>query len=162
MRALRYPRVATAADLARAAAGATAVGVPLAAADPPGWLVLLLVAALALFAAHALGACARAMHRVCLERDGLVIQPRGVRIPWRALETLDLRYYSTRRDGERGWLELRLHAGSARARIDSRLDGFRGVLERATRAARERDLALSAATVANLARLGLSPPEPRR
>lgn len=55
-------------------------------------------------------------------------------------------------------MQLELRAGRSTIRLDSRIDGFVRVVERATRAAEARGLPLSAATVANLEALGVSPP----
>ena len=66
-----------------------------------------------------------------------------------ALQHLD--YFSTRRDGRGGWMQLRLRAGGASVRLDSGLAGFEQILERAVGAAEGRRLELSATTAANLA-----------
>jgi hypothetical protein len=63
---------------------------------------------------------------------------------------LRLDYYSTRRDGEGGWMQLRLGDARRTIRIDSGLEGFAELVGEAARAAARRDLALDAATLANL------------
>ena len=69
-----------------------------------------------------------------------------------------LAWFSVRRGGSKGWMELSLGAGRARVRIDSRLDGFHEVAQRAAAAARERGLDLDTVTSANLASLDRASP----
>ena len=54
-------------------------------------------------------------------------------------------------------MQLVLRGGGKRHTLDSRLDGFAAVVERAARAAAARHLELNVATTANLAALGIRP-----
>ena len=74
----------------------------------------------------------------------------GAAIRWDDLRLLRLDYYSTRADREGGWMQLKLGDAQRTIRIDSELDGFVRIGDRAARAAAERGLALDAATLANL------------
>jgi hypothetical protein len=76
-------------------------------------------------------------------------------IRWDALDQFALRYYALRRDKEGGWMDLKLGAGGIVVTLDDRLDGFRLILERAWKAARDRDLGISSSTYANLTAAGL-------
>ena len=147
MSVLRYPRRSVAADVAAGASGIAICALPLAAGAPPGWLGALLAGGLALFAAFTVESCARLRRRYRVDA--------GTAIRWDDLDALELRYYCTRRDGRGGWLQLRLRAGGQALRVDSRLQDFEQVLERALAAAVRRDVALPAATVANLHALGV-------
>jgi len=71
-------------------------------------------------------------------------------IRWDDLRLLRLDYYSTRADREGGWMQLKLGDAQRTIRIDSDLDGFVQIVERAARAAAERGLPLGASTLANL------------
>ena len=155
MSVLRYPRRSVAADVAAGASGIAICALPLAAGAPPGWLGALLAGGLALFAAFTVESCARLRRRYRVDEAGLRVDPAGTAIRWDDLDALELRYYSTRRDGRGGWLQLRLRAGGRGLRVDSRLQDFEQVLERALAAAARRDVALPAATVANLHALGV-------
>jgi len=84
--------------------------------------------------------------------------PLGATIRWDDLDSIKLAYYSTRRDRRDGWMQLELRAGSSRIRLDSRIDGFTALVERAARAAEARGLERSAATAANLEALGVEAP----
>lgn len=151
MNELRYsPRVLLL-DGLRSIAGIAAAGLPLALARPPTWLAAVLAVLLMLFLVHLGMTVARGRRCYLLGEDALRVMPVGTTIDWERLDALHLDYFSTRRDGRAGWMQLRLRAGEARVRVDSSLAGFDELLGRAVRAARRRGLELSAATSANLA-----------
>lgn len=77
-------------------------------------------------------------------------------ISLRELDRIKLAYYSTRRDGRGGWMQLELRSGSSKLRLDSRLEGFAKVVEASARAAEARGLGLGVATQANLEALGIN------
>ena len=59
-------------------------------------------------------------------------------IEWDRLDRLKLSYFSTKRDRSDGWMQLTVgSAGGRTVKIDSSLDGFHDVVERAARAAAE-------------------------
>jgi hypothetical protein len=80
---------------------------------------------------------------------------RRASIVWGELDRMKLAYYSTRRDRQDGWMQLELRSGRSRIRLDSRITGFTELVKMSVRAAEARGLALSAATLANLAALGV-------
>ncbi len=64
-----------------------------------------------------------------LGRDTIVVRgPRTVEVAWSALRSVDLSYFSTRRDGEGGWMQLRLDGAGGTIRIDSDLERFADVV----------------------------------
>jgi hypothetical protein len=150
MNELRYSPGALLLDAVRSVAGIAATGLPLALARPPSWLAALLALVLLLFLAHLGVTIGRARRRYLLADDVLRVLPGGTTIDWERLDALHLDYFSTRRDGRSGWMQLRLRAGDARVQVDSSLRGFDALLARAVCAARRRRLELSAATSANL------------
>jgi hypothetical protein len=78
------------------------------------------------------------------------------RLPWQQLRRLRLAYYAPRRARRDGWLQLTLRGRSGPAiRIDSNLEGFDELLQRAAGVARHNELTLDTTTQANLAALGL-------
>lgn len=88
--------------------------------------------------------------------DGIAARgPMGGAIAWPVLERLDLRYFSTRRDRGDGWLQLTLAGGGTTLKLESSLEGFDHVLERAADAARANGVALSETTQQNLQTMGL-------
>ncbi|NBB83561.1 MAG: hypothetical protein GVY28_09170, partial [Alphaproteobacteria bacterium] len=96
---------------------------------------------------------------VALGPDGITARgPLGTRIDWDALDRLDLRYFSTRRDRSDGWLQLTLGAGGRRLKLESGLDGFDRILERAADAARANRVLMSETTMQNLQTMGIAAP----
>ena len=83
---------------------------------------------------------------------------KGATIPWSEMHEFKLSYFSTRRDREGGWMQLRLRGGKRTIRLDSTLEGFDKLSRHAARAARRHDLELSPDTVQNLNALGVLEP----
>lgn len=81
---------------------------------------------------------------------------RRTSIAWAELDRMTLAYYSTRRDRRDGWMQLELRSGRKKVRLDSRIEGFAEVVGKSASAAKCRGLTLNAATLSNLATLGVS------
>lgn len=124
--------------------------VPLAA--PVEWVA---AAAALLFLVYFARTVRRQLTHIELDEAGIRVrgpamgQPRAA-IRWADLRLLRLDYYSTRRDGEGGWMQLRLGDARHTIRIESDLDGFAELVGAAARAAAQRNLPLDAATAENL------------
>jgi len=104
-------------------------------------------------------------HRVRITADaaGIAVKGGPVRqLKWQELDGLTLRYYSTRRSRQDGWMTLRLKAAGRSLSIDSHLEGFEDVARLAAAAAKARNLDLDAATQGNFAALDLPVAEPRQ
>jgi hypothetical protein len=124
--------------------------VPLAA--PVAWVT---TAAAALFLVYFGRTVCRQLTHIELDESGIRVRGPvaglpGAAIRWADLCLLRLDYYSTRRDGEGGWMQLRLGDARHTIRIDSDLEGFAELVGAAARAPPRHDLALDAATAANL------------
>ena len=154
MTELRYPRSVVTTDALRGVAGCAVALFVCIAVGPVLWLNVLLIAVAAVFAVFAIRALARSRQRFCLETGALHIAPGNHRAAWSDLASLRLSYFSTRRDHREGWLELKLRIGAHSVCVDSRLNGFEALLDRALAAARRNRLPLSAATCRNLDWLG--------
>ena len=154
----RYPPRALGLDYAGSTAGlACSLGLIgyLRLAAPVAWVV---TAAAALFLVYFGRTVCRQLTHIELDETGIrargpALGPLSAAIRWDDLRLLRLEYYSTRADREGGWMQLKL--GDAQRtgqtiRIDSDLDGFAQVVERAAQAAAQRGLALDAACLANL------------
>ncbi len=153
----RYPLAKLAPDYLRAGVGIAVVGLPLATMELPGVVRAVLACLMVLFVAFAVQNLLQHRNRVEMTETTLVMRPTGTRIDWQGLTRLRLAWFTVRRGGSKGWMELELRAGRSRVRIDSRLDGFDEVVHRAAEAARERGLDLDPVTLANLRTLGLVP-----
>ncbi len=136
---------------------------PLVAFDLPSPTVWILGLLSACFAMYGLGVMRRQRTRVETDEEGLRFSPPRRRIAWNEITRFGLSYFSTRRDGARGWMELKVASPAATLRVDSRLERFDELVARAWRAAShcgvEPDLT-TRANLANLEALGMKAGEP--
>ena len=155
---LRYPRQTLWADYIRAAAGVLLCGAPLLLLEVNRWLALILAAGFLLFALFLVRTALRHHTRYVLGPDTLCADgPAGTLVEWSRLDRMKLSYFSTKRDRTDGWMQLTVgSAGGRTVKIDSSLDGFHDVVERAARAAEATACDLSEATRANLRAMGIS------
>jgi hypothetical protein len=155
---LRYPRATLWADYIRASAGVLLCGLPLLFLEVNHWLALVLGAGFVLFALFLARTALRDRTRYLLASDTLCADgPAGGVVEWNRLDRLTLSYFSTKRDRSDGWMQLTVGSAGGRAvKIDSSLDGFHDVVERAAEAAGSTHTALSRATRANLRAMGIT------
>ena len=155
---LRYPRPTLMADYMRAAAGVLLCGAPLLALEVNRWLGAILLAGFLLFAVFLVRTALRHHTRYVLGPDTLCADgPGGTLVEWNRLDRLKLSYFSTKRDRTDGWMQLTVGSvGGRTVKLDSSLDGFHDVVERAARAAEACGLELSHATRVNLRSMGIS------
>jgi hypothetical protein len=150
------------ADYARGGGGFLLCFLPLVLAEP-GSVVGTILGLLAVLFAGFLCRTWRRQHMKIDADDEAVraIGPFGHEIFWHDLTALKLSYYSTKRDKVGGWMQLVLKGGGGKAlKVDSSLEGFGEVVERAVACARRRGIELSPATVQNLESLGYGPAAP--
>ena len=151
----RYTAAALTPDYIRAGAGFVLTAGPLALVDPTPTLAYVLGALAALFVLFAARTAIR--HTTTIQLTDTAIRalgPFGGVIEWAELSRVELRYYSTRRDRAKGWMQLRLRGGRRGLRLDSSVDGFASVAGRVAEEARARGLGLDHSTLENLAALG--------
>lgn len=157
---LRYARASVLADYFRSGAGLILTGAPLLAVEASTTMTVILGSMALLFAAFGIKTILRQRTQVTLDDRGMEMRVLGVRrLDWTDLSALKLAYYATRRDREAGWMQLTLRGPAGRLRIDSTLSQFDRIVERAVQAATERNLAMTAATRANLASMNVILPE---
>jgi hypothetical protein len=151
-----YPPSALVGDYLRAAAGFFPTIAVLASA-PVGLVGGTILGGFAvLFAVFGIRTALR--HCTSIEVTGAALQSSGLlqtSIWWSELDRMKLSYYSTRRDGHSGWMQLKLGAGWSTLRIDSRIEGFSELVMASAKAAELRGLSLDPATSANLQALGI-------
>lgn len=155
---LRYPRQTLWADYMRASAGVLLCGAPLLLLDVNRWLAYILAAGFLLFALFLVRTALRHQTRYVLGPDTLCADgPAGTLVEWARLDRLKLSYFSTKRDRSDGWMQLSIGSTGGRVvKVDSSLDGFHDIVERAARAAEAGGLELGEATRANLRGMGIS------
>lgn len=152
----RYSAAAVNGDLARAAIGLALCSAPIVLVSLQPWLILLLTVPAGLFALFGARTWLRRGLRITVDDNGIAASgPAATQIAWRNLERFKLSYFSTRRDRSNGWMQLSLRGPTGRLSVDSGLDGFDEVCQRAFHAATENEIDLSGATLRNLAELGL-------
>ncbi len=151
-----YPTSAMLGDYVRAAAGLIPTAAILAAM-PVGIVSATVLGGFAtLFAIFGMRTALR--HGTQIEATEAALRASGlvrVSISWSQLDRMKLAYYSTRRDGRGGWMQLELRSGSSTLRADSRIEGFNELVRASAKAAEMRGLSLSAATSTNLQALGV-------
>ena len=128
-------------------------------AQPIPIIQYVLGAIAALFAFFGIRTLLRQLTRVELTETGVrTAGPLGNAIAWDELKSVELRYYSTRRDQERGWLQLKLRSARARLAFDSSLTDFVVLARRAVAEAQTRGQALGPSTLSNLEMIGVPGP----
>ena len=155
MTTLSYPWESVLRDYAGSLGGlALSIG-PLIALDPPALPSVLLAVMAVVFAIYGGLTIDRHFSRVVVDDHAIGVRSiRSMNVSWNDLDDIRLRYYSTRRDGARGWMTIRLGQGRKHIRIESSLDRFETVLEHAARAVRANGLALDDVTARNFAATG--------
>ena len=152
----RYPTVALLRDYACATTGLILAAMPIMFAQPIPIIQYVLGAAAALFAFFGIRTFLRQMTRVEVTDTGIrTAGPLGGEITWDELQSVNLRYYSTRRDQRRGWLQLKLRGVGQRLAYDSSLSDFVTVARRAIAEAQSHGRTLDPATLSNLSMIGV-------
>lgn len=156
MTLMRYPMRVLWASYLQAGVGFAMMTALMVTAAPGATVSVVLIALAALFLGYGLRTALRQATRYgCDERGIAAIGPVSRAIEWGEVVNVKLSYYTTRRDGTSGWWQLDIKGRDSRMRIDSTLDGFGAIAERAIREARARGVELSPTTVENLAPLGI-------
>ena len=149
----RYTPRALNADLLRAGIGLFCCLVPLAAVDFGAVVTLVFAVPAALFAIFGLRTWRNRAITVRVDADGISIPSRT--IAWHDLGGLKLSYFSTRRDRENGWMQLKIQGQNRTIALNSALEDFETVCRAAFEAARRHDIELTDASARNFAALGL-------
>ena len=110
----------------------------------------------ALFAVYGVRTVLRHRTWLGVSEDGITVHGLLRRqLPWDELTRCTLGYYSTRRNRDRGWMQLTLKAGRRSLRIESQIEAFDRIVLRAARAASARGIDLDNTTRENLRALGI-------
>ncbi len=149
----RYSPRALNADLLRAAIGLICCLVPLATVDFGVVVTLVFAVPAALFAIFGLRTWRNRAITVRVDADA--ISTPATTIPWQDLTGAKLSYFSTRRDRENGWMQLKLQGRQRTIALNSALEDFDTVCRAAFEAVRDQDIELTDASARNFAALGL-------
>ena len=146
----RYPVKVIRGAYLRAGIGAAAAGGLALASPGSAALSVIWVTLVAIFLAYGARTYLRGASTVIADQGGLrVAGPRPLVLSWKELTGLRLGYYTTRRDGENGWMELSVRGREGRITLDSDIDGFADIAARSLAAAEASGVALSPATLRN-------------
>jgi hypothetical protein len=155
----RYPPASVYADYARAGMGLLMTVTPLIFLDLSRWVAVPLAACGLLFLAFAVKALLRHLSSIEVTDEAIARHgPFSRSIRWDKLSAMKLSYYATRRERGSGWMQLLLKGAGTRINVESTLEGFDGVAERAADAARQNGVALDTRTVTNLEAMGIEVP----
>ncbi len=155
MTRLRYHRREISADLLRAGAGLAACVTPMFFLEPGAVASYVLAVPAAFFALFGMRTVTNA--RTVFTFDETGIRADGghqANIRWDGLRDVRLSYFSTRRDREAGWMQLKLKGAESVLNLHSSLDGFEDVSRAAFRAAESHGLDLTEASARNFTMLG--------
>jgi len=154
----RYPPASLIPDYLRAGGGLAITGGVLLFVPVAPVMMAAFGGLAALFLLFGVRTAQRQATRIEVTEEGIAAAGWGrVGMEWRELDRVKLRFYSTRRNRAKGWMDLALTAGPRHLVIDSALEGFASITALAHRAARERGLDLSPSTVDNFRFLELDP-----
>jgi hypothetical protein len=157
----RYPLNRVLGDYFVGGSGALMSGGVLALAPTVLYVDILCGGLTGLFLVFTILTAIRHRLRIAVDAEGVRATGGRVRsINWGEVETVTLRYYSTRRSRKNGWMTLTIGAAGRRLAIESHLEGFEVLARHAAEAAAARGLALDPATRSNLAALDIDLPGP--
>jgi hypothetical protein len=139
------------ADYTRAGGGLLLTALPLITVDTTVTVAWMLGAGAFLFAVYGFNTVMRHLGIVeCNETAISVSGPIKRAVAWSEVSDVRLRYFSTRRDGRKGWMQLVVKSPTASVRIESTLVGFADIVALAVKAAKKRGIDLSPTTLGNV------------
>lgn len=126
---------------------------------PQGALILVAIVAV-LFGLFLLRTIARHVTTITVDETNIRVKTLNeFAVPWGRISELSVSYFTTWRNGGKGWMQLRLKGGGKTLRVESSINGFEEITHRAVKAACENHLDMSSATLSNLEALGISVPD---
>lgn len=153
----RYDRRTLLGDYARAAAGLMLAAGPLLLVDTGRIGAIVLVALAFLFLAFGLRTGLRQVTRIRVDSGGVTTTgPFARRIRWDDLASVVLNYYTTKRGGRAGWMQLKVTGGGVTVSAESTLSGFADLVERIAREAAMKGVELPTTTRNNMRALKLT------
>ena len=152
----RYPLKSLLSDYLRSAVGVlVAAGLIVFGQLPTPVLVVFAVLA-AMFALFGLSTLRRHWTRIGVSESELLLAPGGRRVAWDDLEQVRLRYYSTRKEKDKGWMQLTLRGPGRKMRIESACEGFDDIARLAASSALAKGLEIDKFSADNFQTLGVA------
>ena len=156
MQRYRYSLSSLRGDYVRAGLGMLFTGLMLIGAISIPVMFFIIATIFLLFVGFGFQTWLRHMTMVCIESDGINIY--GIRrrkIFWENLNGTKLRFFSTKRDRDSGWMELTLLTSSGKFKIDSSIDGFNEIAESVAKNLDHRNIKIDATSVENFNAIGV-------
>jgi len=155
-----YPLNAVLGDYLRAGAGIVIAIIPLVFIPPQPMVVAIFSIAICIFVVYGVRTALRHRSRIEVDDEKIAVNAaKRKEIPWRDLNGLRLKYFSTRSKWSvsKGWFQLVLEGGGETIAVESSIDGFIEIAERAGQAAGQNGITLDDASAANMAAMKLPP-----
>lgn len=157
---LKYRRDGLLWDCIKGSLGLALVALPLIFGEPVTWLYYVLLGLCFIFIIFLGRNWIRYNSEFQLTGDELSqLKPQSKKLSFKDLQKFKLRYYSTKRSRDDGWMFLQLKSKDTSFNIDSHLDGFEEILKRAALGANMANLNLDPTTIANLSAADINLPE---
>lgn len=159
---LRYPLPALLGDYARGALGFALTGGPVLFVDMARILFYIFATVALVFAAFLVRTAIRHATAISVDDRGVATSPPLAKaVAWETLERVKLRYFSTRRDKENGWMQLTLIGGGKKIAAESTLEEFDRLAERVAQEAVARQVELDDLTRSNFTGMGVTLTAPK-
>ena len=154
MAVYRYPLSRILADYFLGCGGAIMTGGLLALAPSSPFVLIVFGGLTGVFLLFTIRTALRQRLRIAADADGIRVSGGWVRsLRWDEVETVRLRYFSTRRSRKGGWMTLTLRGARQKIVIDSYLDGFEALVRRAAEIVASREITLDPTSASNFAAL---------
>ena len=132
------------------------MALPLCSVTTIGTVTWALAAGALLFAVYGFHTVLRHFGAIECNDDGIFVSgPFSRSVSWMALADVQVRYFSTRRDGRKGWMQLVVKSSTQSIRVESTLTGFIDIVSAALNAANKKGIDLSPTTLGNAEVLGV-------
>jgi len=159
MNRYRYPGRALAGDYLRAGVGFALTAGPALLLQTAAPVAVILGGFGVLFGIFGLRTALRQFTVIEMSDNAVtVLGMGGKRLEWRDVRQLRLDYFSTRRDREGGWMQMKISGPAGNVRIDSALDGFSRAAGEAAGYAAAHGIAVTGTTRGNFQALGIDLP----
>jgi len=156
----RYPAKAVTGDYLRAGAGLAITGGPALFLPTAAPVTVILSGLALLFGIFGLRTALRQFTVIEMSEKAISLTGLGGKtMAWRDIRQVRLDYYSTRRDGEGGWMQMKISGPGGAIRIDSTLDGFAALAGETAAYAAAHGVAIANASLGNFKALGVGAAE---
>ena len=150
----RYPKSRILADYFLGCGGAVMTGGLLALAPSSPFVLIVFGGLTGVFLLFTIRTALRQRLRIAADADGIRVSGGSVRsLRWDEVQSVRLRYFSTRRSRKGGWMTLTLRGPRQKIVVDSYLDGFEPLVRQAASIVTSRDLPLDPTSASNFAAL---------